>query len=87
MEKVNNLSQIGLINFKSYSEYMLLGQLLIDLLIICFDEIKKKLESETDIIKFIYLYRDWFHKILYDREEIAKIELGEQKKIYTITFI
>ena len=80
MEKVNNLSQIGLINFKSYSEYMLLGQLLIDLLIICFDEIKKKLESETNIIKFIYLYRDWFHKILYDREEIAKIELGEQKK-------
>ena len=43
MEKVNNLSQIGLINFKSYSEYMLLGQLLIDLLIICFDEIKKKI--------------------------------------------
>ena len=80
MEKLNNLSQINLTNFKSYSEYILLGQLLIDLLIICFDEIKKKLKSETDIIKFIYLYREWFHKILYDREEIAKINLGEQKK-------
>ena len=80
MEKLNNLSQINLTNFKSYSEYILLGQLLIDLLIICFDEIKKKLKSETDIIKFIYLYREWFHKILYDREEIAKIGLGEQKK-------
>ena len=80
MEKLNNLSQINLTNFKSYSEYILLGQLLIDLLIICFDEIKKKLKSKTDIIKFIYLYREWFHKILYDREEIAKIDLGEQKK-------
>ena len=80
MEKLNNLSQINLTNFKSYSEYILLGQLLIDLLIICFDEIKKKLKSETDIIKFIYLYREWFHKILYDREEIAKIDFREQKK-------
>ena len=80
MEKLNNLSQINLTNFKSYSEYILLGQLLIDLLIICFDEIKKKLKSETDIIKFIYLYREWFHKILYDREEIAKIDFREKKK-------
>ena len=79
MKKVSNLSQICLIIFKSYSEFIILEQPLITLLTKYFDEIKQKLESETDIIKFIYFNKNWFHKELYDREEVAKIEFGEQK--------
>ena len=59
---------------------------MIDLLPKYFDEIKTKLESETDIIKFIYSNRNWFHKILYDREEVVKIELGEQKQTLYYNF-
>jgi len=57
-----------------------LQESLLNFLSIHFDEIKKKLESETDIIKFIYFNRNWFHNILYEREELIKIEFEEQKK-------
>ena len=80
MEKLNNLYENYLLYFKSYSEFIFLEQSLIALLSIYFDEIKQKLELETDIIKFIYFNRNWFHKILYDKEEVVKIEFGEQKK-------
>ena len=80
MKKVSKLSQICLTNFSCCSEFIFFEQPLIALLPKYFDEIKKKLESETDIIKLIYFNRNWFHKILYDREEVAKIEPGEQKQ-------
>jgi len=73
-------SEISKINFESCSEFIFLEQPLIALLSISYVAIKQKLESEEDIIIFIYFNRNWFHKVLYDREEIAKIEFGEQKK-------
>ena len=86
MKKVSKLSQICSTNFNCCSEVIFLGQPLIDLLPKYFDEIKKKLQSETDIIKFIYFNRNWFHKVLYDREEVVKIELGEQKQTLYYNF-
>ena len=86
MEKVRKLSQICLTNFSSCSEYIFLELPLVSLLPIYFDEIKKKLELETDFIKFIYWNRNWFHKVLYNREEVAKIELGEQKQTLYYNF-
>ena len=80
MNKISKLSQIILFNFTSSSEYIFSEQILLVLLPKFFDEIKQKLESETEIIKFIYLIRHLFHKFLYDREEVVKIEVGEQKK-------
>ena len=79
MNKKNKLSYNNLINFISCSEFIFLRQPLIVLLPKYFDEIKQKLESETDIIKFIFFNRNLFHKLLYDREEVVKIEFGEQK--------
>ena len=86
MKKVSKLSQICLTNFSCCSEFIFLGQPLIALLPEYFDEIKKKLQSETDIIKFIYFNRNWFHEVLYDREEVAKIEPGEQKQALYYNF-
>ena len=34
----------------------------------------------TDIIKFIYFNKNWFHKVLYEKEELVKIEFVDQKK-------
>jgi len=86
MEKLR-LYENYLLNFKSYTEFIFLVQPLIILLSMHFDEIKQKLESETDIIKFIYFNRSFFHKVLYDREEVAKISLESKKALYTIIFI
>ena len=86
MKKLIKLSQICSTNFNCCSEFIFLGQPLIASLPKYFDEIKKKLESETDIIKFIYFNRNWFHKVLYDREEVVKIELGEQKQTLYYNF-
>ena len=79
MEKLNNLYENHLLYYKSNSEFIFLIQPLITLLSKYFDEIKQKLESETDIIKYIYSNKNWFHNMLYEREEIVKIEFGEQK--------
>ena len=78
------LSQICLFNFNSCLEFACLEESLLNLL--QFDKIKQKLESETDIIKFIYFYRNWFHSILYEREELIKIEFEEQKKNLNYNF-
>ena len=86
MEKVRKLFQICLANFSSCSEYIFLELSFVSLLPKYFDEIKKKLELETDIIKFIYSNRNWFHKVLYNREEIAKIDFGEQKQTLHYNF-
>jgi len=50
MKKASKSPQICLTNFSCCSEFIFLEQPLIALLPKYFDEIKKKLESETDII-------------------------------------
>ena len=80
MNKRRNLSEISRINFESCSEFIFLEQTLIALLSISYVAIKQKLESEEDIIIFVYFIRNWFHKVLYDREEFVKIVFDEQKK-------
>ena len=67
MNSENKFLQICLLSFGSCLEFTCLQESLLNLLSIHFDEIKKKLESETDIIKFIYFNRNWFHNILYER--------------------
>ena len=65
MNNKRKLSQICLLSLKPYLEFTFLQESLLNLLSINFDEIKQKLESEIDIIKFIYFNRYWFHNILY----------------------
>ena len=80
MNKESKLSQICLSKFNSYLEFAFLGESFVSLLsVFCFDKIKQKLESETDFIKFIYFNRNWFHSILYEKDELIKIEFEEQK--------
>jgi len=80
MKKVSNLYKICLLYFQSCSEFIFLEEPLLNLLSLHFDKIKKKLESGTDIIKFIYFNNNWFHKVLYEKEEFIKIEFEDQKK-------
>ncbi len=70
MEKISKLYKIMLAYLNSCLEFNLPK---------LFNRIKQKLESEADTIKFIYFNRNWFHNILYDREELIKIEFNEQK--------
>ena len=80
MNKISTFSHICLSNFNSCLEFASLQESFLNLLSIHFDEIKQKLESETDIIKFIYFNRNLFHNILYEKEELIKIKFEEQKK-------
>ena len=78
MEKVSKLYKIMLSYLNSYLEFTFLSESLFNLPKL-FDKIKQKLESETDTIKFIYFNRNWFHNVLYEREELIIIEFDEQK--------
>ena len=81
MNKESKLTQICLFNFKPYLEFKFLEEGFANLLpALYFDKDKQKLELETDIIKFIYFNRNWFHNILYEKEELIKIEFEEQKR-------
>ena len=79
MKKVTKLNKTLLSYFNSCLEFTLLQESLTNLPKY-FDEIKQKLKSEANIIKFIYFNRIWFHNALYEKEELVKIEFEEQKK-------
>ena len=79
MEKVSKLYKIILSYLNSYLEFTFLSKSLFNLPKL-FDKIKQKLESEADIIKFIYFNSIWFHNILYKKDEFVEIEFEEQKK-------
>jgi len=78
-EKINKLYKNILSYLNSCLEFTILQESFLNLPLL-FEKIKQKLESETDIIKFIYYNRIWFHKVLYEREQLVKIEFEEQKK-------
>ena len=81
MNKESKLTQICLFNFKPYLEFKFLEEGFANLLpALYFDKVKQKLESNPDNMKYIYFIRKWFHKILYEREELIKIEFEEQKR-------
>ena len=87
MEKESKLYKIMLSYLNSYLEFAFLQESFLNLPIF-FEKTKQKLESETDIIKFIYFIRKWFHQILYDREQFLKIEFEEEKKnLYYIFYL
>ena len=78
MENVSKLYKIMLSYLNSYLEFIFLSESLLNLPKL-FDKIKQKLESEVDIIKFIYYNSIWFHNILYKKDEFVEIEFEEQK--------
>ena len=78
METVRKLYKIMLSYLNSCLEFTFFSESLIHLPKY-FNRIKQKLESEADTIKFIYFNKNCFHNILYDREELIKIEFNEQK--------
>ena len=79
METVRKLYKIMLSYLNSCLEFTFFSESLIHLPKY-FDKIKQKLESEADTIKFIYFNSNWFHNVLYKKEQIVKIKNEEQKK-------
>ena len=86
MEKINKLYKIMLSYLNSCLEFTILQESFLNLPLL-FEKIKQKLESETDIIKFIYLIEFGSIKSYMKESNLSKLNLKSKKKIYIIVFI